>query len=174
MIKHFHPSITSQSYIFFEKKRVQINKKLVEFSGNNPNLARFTGLPIGVCFTLLSLAQTVSSIAESLIKGIFNIFGFPFSDECRPLTGVKQLFLQLPLKLIYGGISCTFEASCELFAMPIGIAIKPVDQYSSNKRTTERIFNLTVAVSMDCMLEGSRCHGSEYKVRAFFLKTLFT
>ncbi|MGA8163991.1 MAG: hypothetical protein WB791_03080 [Waddliaceae bacterium] len=108
MSTNFNFSITSQSAMFFQDLEIKASDKLIEFSENHTNVARFIGLPIGLCSSLLGLAQAVSNVGESAIKGIANIVGSPFSKKCSLTKGLKQLFIQAPLKLVYNGVKLAY------------------------------------------------------------------
>src|SRR5688500_257607 len=97
-------SITCQSAMFFEDINSKANEKLIDFSKKHTNIARFIGLPIALCASLLDLAQAVTTLGECLIKGVANILGFPFSKECRLSKCVKQILLQFPLHLFKSAI----------------------------------------------------------------------
>lgn len=131
-------STTSQSTIFFEDLKMKASEKIVNFSKQHTNIARFTGLPIGLCFSLLNLAKAVSNIGETLIKGLANIFGSPFSEQCKFSKGVKQIFLQLPGHIIHSALQLPLETVFEVLTIP-GMFILPVStaelrKYEANSK----------------------------------------
>lgn len=127
----FDPSISCQSALFFAGVKADLSEKLIDFSKNHTNIARFTGLPIAVCFSLLDLAQAISGIVEPLIKGIANIFGSPFLEECEFLKGVKQIVVQFPFHLVNNAITWPIATAFDLLITPAYTLISPVGAFES-------------------------------------------
>lgn len=147
MSSNFNLSVTSQSAMFFEDLKIKASDKLIEFSNSHTNLARFTGLSIGLCSSLLDLAQCVSNVGESAIKGVANIFGSPFSKKCSFKKGVKQLFVQVPLKLVNDGLGLAFGIVYEILGRPIGMLISPKGSLKLSKKNAEAKIRLLDIVS---------------------------
>lgn len=70
---------------------------------------RVGGFGIGLVSGILTLTKRISRVVESILKGFINIFGCPFSSECRFFRGVKQILwdavwqagVRLPLSLVF-------------------------------------------------------------------------
>jgi len=58
------------------------------------------GLPVGIASALIATTARVAKIGESIIKGLCNLFGSPFSSKCKAINGAKQLFLDCPSSMI--------------------------------------------------------------------------
>ena len=145
----FDLSNTCQSAIYFEdiKVKVKVNEKLIAFSKKHTNIARFTGLPIALCYSLLNIAKSVSGVAESVIKGIVNILGAPFSEECNFLNGLKQLFVQFPVHISHTITGFAVLTVCEILTTPVFMLISPTSALEEKKRQAEQTKQILTAVS---------------------------
>src|SRR5262245_23503082 len=135
MNTNFDLSVITQSDIFFENLKIKASDKLIDFSKKHTNIARFTGIPIALCSSLLRLAQSVSIIVEALIKGFANIVGSPFLNNCTFSKGVKQIFLQFPYHIITRAFLCA-GIVFEIFTA-IGMFISPTSALESRKKEAE-------------------------------------
>jgi hypothetical protein len=130
-------SITCQSMLFFQDLKIETSEKLINFSEKHTNTARFIGLPIVLCFSLLSLAETVSTIGETLIKGFANIGGSLFSKDYHLLKGIKQIVYQLPVHLINDVILFPLITGFEILGTPIYMLISPTSALRARKKEVE-------------------------------------
>lgn len=149
MSANFNLSIISQSMMFFEDLKVSVSEKLINFSKQHTNIARFTGLPIALCSSLLDLAQTVSTIGESLIKGVANIFGSPFSEKCKFSKGVKQIFVQFPAHIFNGVVGWPLGTAFEVLVTPFRMLISPISASESRKEKAEQTKQVLDVISND-------------------------
>ncbi len=121
----FDVSDTNQGISFFQDIKEEGYQKLIEFSGNHNTLVRFTGIPIFLCEFLLDLAIAVCMVVEPIIKGVANICGCPFFEKCKLSKGIKQIFLELPLNLLFIAVLLPLLTVGELILIPIGMVIFP-------------------------------------------------
>lgn len=143
----FDLSNTAQSAIFFEDLKIKASEKLINFSRKHTNIARFTGLPIALSFSLLELARAVSIIGEAFIKGIANIFGAPFSNKCEFLKGIKQIVFQFPIHLIIAAIWWPMETIGTTILTPLSMLISPIEELESKKEIAEESKKILEAMS---------------------------
>lgn len=74
----------------------RLYNKASEWSTNHTNTMRLVGPILIMGATLISLVVSVASVAETIIKGIANIFGSPFfKDDSSFSRGCKMLTLNL-------------------------------------------------------------------------------
>jgi hypothetical protein len=137
MDTNFNLAITSQSTMFFDDIKIKAYDKLIEISKEHEIAIRFIGLPLALCTSLIDLAEAISTIFESLIKGIINIVGSPFSEKCHVLKGVKQIFLQIPLHLISGAIDWSIMLALDIPFATIGMLISPTTILPLRKTVVE-------------------------------------
>lgn len=130
---------TSQSIIFFTDVKIKAGENLIDFSKKHTNIARFIGLPIAICSSLLELSIVVSTVGEIVLKGIINIFGSPFSKKCNLSRGVKQIFLKLPLYIIINAIGFPLATVSEILVTPIKILISPTATLESRTKKTKEL-----------------------------------
>ena len=130
-------SNSCQSKMFFGDIKSKALEKLIDFSKEHTNLTRSIGLPLALCSSLLDLAQAVSTIGELLIKGIANIFGSPFSEKCKCLNGVKQIFAQLPGNIVYTGLTWPLNTAGDLLYTPIAMLFYPTSVLEYKHRQAE-------------------------------------
>ena len=74
--------------------------ELVEKGAKKTKWIRTIGALVGVASLCITVAFRVAAVGERLIKALGNIFGAPFSKKCKLLTGVKLLFIGMPLSAI--------------------------------------------------------------------------
>lgn len=55
---------------------------------------------VAIASSILKLTQRVVSVAETIIKGLANLFAFPFTKKCEFGAALNQLFVKLPMDLI--------------------------------------------------------------------------
>lgn len=88
-------------------------------------LIQCSGIGVGIVSGLLTIATKIALIFECIIKGLANIFGAPFTDDCSALTGLKQLFLEAPLQFAVILPLSVIEACVKLFYITFCIADMP-------------------------------------------------
>ena len=71
-----------------------------EKSKSNKRWIKLSGLGMGIVSGLLTVAKRIARIVESLLKGMINIIGSPFSDHCSAPLGLKQLFIETPFQIV--------------------------------------------------------------------------
>lgn len=172
----FNLSVTSQSAIFFNDLKTDFSKKLVNFSNEHTTLARFTGLPIALCFSLLNLAESIATIGESLIKGIANIFGSRFSKDCTFAKGIKQIFLQLPLHIVNCALR-PIDVCYDTLTTPFFMLVNPTDSTKSMKDICEQKYQMIQDISNNTpiVINAETELGREIKKQNFtVLKHMYT
>lgn len=88
---------TTQASMFFEDVKASMYEKVNQASQKS-GLMRLAGPIIAVSSGVLTLADRVASIGETLIKGLVNIFGPP--KEANGLKGLEQIFIGVPVEVV--------------------------------------------------------------------------
>ena len=153
MNTNFNFSIVCQSTIFFADLTIDASERLIEFSKTHNNIARFMGLPIALCFSLLDLAQAISTLGEVIIKGIANIFGSPFSEKYKFSKGVKQIFFQLPLNLLRSVIGVPLKIVVQILNLSIRMLVSPTNALESNKIEVESVKKILETMVKDPLFD---------------------
>lgn len=133
----FEFSHVAQSAIFFEKQKIEVYENLIDFSKQHRIAACFIGLPVAVCFALVDIAKSISTVAEAIFKGLGNIFGSAFSDKYSLLKGVKQLFVQSSLNLSLGAFTSIFVNIPEMFMASVRMLLSPSSALNYYKKIEE-------------------------------------
>jgi len=63
-------------------------------------LTHFLGFGVGVSSAALHLAAKICTIGETIIKGLSNLFAAPFVKNSNFVTGLQQLFIELPFSIV--------------------------------------------------------------------------
>lgn len=93
---------TNECSIFDHQVKASLYKALYEGvceSKVNKALIKWSGLAIELTAALLTLATRIGSFAECIIKGVSNMFGALFSEDCDFFRGAKQFFIEAPSQL---------------------------------------------------------------------------
>ncbi len=105
--------------------------KSVNNTSKNARWVRLTGLGIGIVSAVLKIARQVALIAENILKGLGNVFGYFFVNQCSFQKGLYQLLIETPKNVIILPFS-VISASFEIFTHTVQIASDPV-QFSYEK-----------------------------------------
>jgi hypothetical protein len=89
-----------------------------------PIAIRLTGLGVGIQVASIDFIMRIATLGEVLIKGIGNVLGCCFVQECSLLTGIKQLAVDLPWSLLYL-ISWPITTPIKCACLALGILIAP-------------------------------------------------
>lgn len=106
---------------------IGLNEKIFNDIEDLANKSGFTRLisPLAGGYVFLSgIVEVVSQIGETLIKGLTNLFGAPFSERCNALRGVKQLFIKLPIKVVFAVFDIAYFAILSV-VVTIGVTVSP-------------------------------------------------
>ena len=114
---------TMQSDIFFEGLKTSLYEKIAEASEKS-SWMRASGPLVAIASAALTLSMRVAEVVESIIKGLANIFGSPFSEKCSALKGLKQIFISLPSNVFSLAIA-PFEIGIGGIVTTFGMAINP-------------------------------------------------
>lgn len=96
----FELNNTLQCMRWFEGLKKEMYHDVHKQSLDRMVLMRCAGPIIGIASGIIELTMRVAAVFESVIKGLANIFGSPFSKECSALKGLKQLFISSPFHLL--------------------------------------------------------------------------
>ncbi len=113
----------TQSDRFFSEIKEKLYKQ-AHLAAEKSELMRASGPLIALPASALSLSNRVTTIGEIIIKGLGNIFASPFSKKCNALKGLKQLFVQLPLNILFLAFS-PLSVSIEAAISSIGMLANP-------------------------------------------------
>lgn len=92
-----------------DKLKAAMYKKLYCLSQNH-FWVRLTGLGVGIVSSISTVVTKILSIAESVFKGLVNIFGCPFAKSCKFKAGLLHLIIAvakpcaLPFSLLSAGV----------------------------------------------------------------------
>lgn len=114
----FDLSVSRQSSNMEHAIKARMYKSIYDFatrSKSNKRWIKLSGLGIGIVSGLLTIAKRIACIAESLLKGVINIFGAPFSDQCDPVRGLKQIFVETPLQIV---VKLPISLTMLIFSIP--------------------------------------------------------
>jgi hypothetical protein len=131
---------TMQSITFFEGLKTGLYEKASEASEKS-SLMRASGPLVAIASAALTLSQRVAGVVEPIIKGLANIFGSPFSKNCSALKGLKQIFIQLPVKVLSLALS-PVEIGIGALVTTLGMAISPkgyADYRANDHKGTEKV-----------------------------------
>lgn len=90
---------TTQAYRYFDGLEGKMFGKINQAAQKQSGLMRASGPLVAMSSAVITLAQCVAAVGETLIKGLANLFGAPFSKKCDALKGLKQIFVGVPHKL---------------------------------------------------------------------------
>lgn len=159
MNSQFDFSNVAQSKYSFDEWSIHSYGQLIGFSKKHHTLARFIGLPLAVCSTLVNLASSIATIAESVFKGIGNVFGAPFSPKCDFLKGVKQLFVQSSVHLSHGLVNLLLIDIPNLLITPARMMISPLatlDDYKKSVEDEKEMFDFVTTDAFDDIKNASQ------------------
>ncbi|MEC7838644.1 MAG: hypothetical protein VX777_01240 [Chlamydiota bacterium] len=94
-------------------------------------LTRFLGFGVGVSSSVLTIASAVSTLGETIIKGLSNLFAAPFTKKCNFVTGLQQVFVGIPFAVL-NIILCPIYVTLGTAITTFGILFKPSD-YSKDR-----------------------------------------
>lgn len=137
MNANFDASISFQSTIFFVDMKIKMLEEFVDFSKAHKNAARCMGLPVALCLSLVDFAQSISTIAEALIKGIANIFGSLFSEDYQFLRGLRQITVEFPLYLFACAVLWPLKTMSEIATMPFKMEGFPISALEVRKNIVQ-------------------------------------
>lgn len=83
---------------------------------------RATALPVAMASCLLRVVIAVASVAETIIKGLGNIFGAAFSEDCSLSDGFADLTFNLAYRII-GVVTEAALGALNIVLIPIKAAI---------------------------------------------------
>jgi len=115
----------SQSSRFFKNAGLHVDSWAHQASTKKSNLMRASGPIIGVANAGLELSSRVATVAETIIKGLANVFGSAFTKKCDLYKGMKQIFFQLPFN-IYSLILAPINLGVQFVQPSIGMLVNPV------------------------------------------------
>jgi hypothetical protein len=127
---------TFQCEALVAKASWKLYAKVSTWSTNHTNTMRLVAPLLCIGKTLIDEVVLVASVAETVIKGIANIFGSPFfKNECSFSRGCKML----TINLLGDGLKLALSSLTLLF-LPIGLliaAIFPVQMVSAAAKKEE-------------------------------------
>ena len=94
-------------------------------------LVRLGAPAVAVGSALLTIIFRVAAVGETTLKGVGNVFGAPFFNRCNFLRGVRQLYIDLPIKLYFVALTA-LEIPIGALVTTVALVILP-RQYSEHR-----------------------------------------
>lgn len=114
---NFDLSRVDQGAFFLETAHVCLMRE-IGCLAHKSAATRYLAIPAAAASLALSLATVVASVGESIIKGLANILGAPFSKQCDFWRGVKQIFMHAPYKAI---VNSTLTVGLPIFVLVVTV-----------------------------------------------------
>lgn len=95
-------STHSQVLPFFKKIEDNFCSLITDLRTGNKWIC-FLAIPFTCTYLSLELVKTISFLGEAVLKGLANLFGAPFFENCRAGKGAFMLLIAVPFALYLCG-----------------------------------------------------------------------
>ncbi|MEC7838645.1 MAG: hypothetical protein VX777_01245 [Chlamydiota bacterium] len=146
----FDFKINQQSALIMNNTQTKLYEKVNALSNRSKGykvLTHFLGFGVGVSSSVLTIASTVSTLGETIIKGLSNLFAAPFTKKCNFVTGLQQIFIGIPfsvLDIILCPIYVTLGTTITTFGMLFNPSDYTNDRMEAHNRVTTDYYQKNV------------------------------